>query len=824
MPAWEWIGRDLRYALRSLLRDRGSLAVACLALSLGIGATTAIFSVVDSVLIDAFPFRDSTRVVHFFVHGPRQTGLSPSYSVKEFAEYRAQNQVFTHVLGGVGIDDVLYTVENSTYRARGAFLDSQALSALGVRPALGRDITVEDGAPDAPPTFLITDRLWSERFNRDPGVLGTTLTLNGTSRTLIAVLPPRFLLHGADIFIPMTFTAEQTNALVGGDGNRPLVGVWTYAQLKPGVTKEQAAANVVVIARSLGRLYPDRYPEPLTVTVRTLADVYTAGTLKEMIHILVGAVLLLLLIACTNVTNLLLVRATARETELAVRASLGASPARLISQLLAENVVLAAAGTALGALLAYVGIQWVRAAIPITALPSEMEIRFSREALLAAIGITGLATLLCGLVPTLRAVRGEPQRRLVGTGKGVGLGSGSSRFRALLVTVQVTLAIVLLVGAGLMMRTFFALQRIDAGVNPKNVLVGQLAFPQNQRQTHKQRSLFLQRLLERVGTLPGVVAASPAVTVPLQRGQRSGLTLPGLPSDATWSAAIDLVGHEYFRVVGLSLMNGRLLSSTDVQGARSVAVVNRQFVQEFLSGSNPIGQTVTFAAVDRAAGRRMPFEIVGVVGDARNRGLREPVSPQAFLPYTVPGPQPGVFLVRTSLAPETLQHSVRQQIWAVDQSVALTHVAGSYGSVLLEQIAYRATMAAPAFGLGLLGTFAAIGLVLSAIGVFSVIAYTVSLQTREIGIRMALGAEPSGVMRLIVLKGLRPIAAGVLIGVGASIGLARLLASNVYGVTTTDPWTFAGVAIVLTGVGLAACVLPARHAMRIDPLIALRHQ
>ena len=500
MNAWEWMWRDLRYAVRSLLRDRGSVALASLALSLGIGATTVIFSVVYSVLINAFPFKDPTRVVHFYVNAPGRTGGSHWYPVNEFVEYRDQNSVFSRVLGGVSLE-VLYKLENATYRVRGAFLDTQALTALGVRPLLGRDLTAADGAPEAPPTFLISDRHWSERFNRDPGVLGRTLEINGTSRTLIAILPPRFLLHGADIFFPMTITADLTEATIASEGTQ-LPFLWTYALLKPGVTNEQAAANIEVIARNLARLHPERYPPQFNVTVRSLADVYTANTLKEMVYILIGAVVMLLMIACSNVANLLLARATARDTELALRASLGASRARLMHQLLAESFVLAAAGTAIGSLLAYLGIQWVRAAIPANALPSEMEIRFSSGALIATIGVTVLTTLLCGLAPALRAARRNLQGRLIGSGKGVGLRSGHGRLRTVLVAVQVTLAIVLLVGAGLMMRTLIAIRQIDPGLNPKNVLVGQLAFPQHQRQTPGERILFLQQVLEKIGVTP----------------------------------------------------------------------------------------------------------------------------------------------------------------------------------------------------------------------------------------------------------------------------------------------------------------------------------
>lgn len=812
-----WFGRDLRYAIRSLLRDRGSVALAVLALSLGIGATTVIFSVVYSVMIDAFPFKDNLRVVHFMIHTPRGASWA-WYPAPEFAEYRARNHVFTDVLGGASLE-VLYNRNNATYRVRGAHLDTNALRALGVTPRLGRNMTEEDGTPEAPPTFLMSDRMWNEYFNRDPGVLGQTFKLNGTVRTLIAILPPRFQLHNADVFFPTTFTANMTDALLGAPGSRPL-SVWTYAHLKPGVTFEQAAADLEVIGRNLARVYPDRYPEKFTFEILPLRDAYTSPDVKELIYILTGAVLMLLLIACSNVANLLLARATARETELALRASLGASRGRLMRQLLAESFVLAAAGTVIGGFLAYAGIRWVQAAIPANALPAEMSIRFSGEALLGTVAVAMLISLLCGLAPALQAARGDLQGRLTGSGKGAGLRSGHGRLRTVLVAVQVTLAIVLLVGAGLMMRTLFALQHIDLGLNPKNVLVGRLVFPVNQRQTPAERTLFMRQLMDRIGALPGVVAASPAFGFPLQGSPSSPLTIPGTTLAGRPIAAIDSVGDGYFQAVGLPLVRGRLFSPADVDGARRVTVVNRAFAAAFFDGADPVGRVVHFAAIDRGLppAQQSPFEIIGVVGDARNGGLENDTRAQAFLPYTVPGLQGGAIVVRTRVDPLSLINAVRQQIWAVDQGVALMNPDS------LEGLLSRTAMAAPVFGVGLMGTFAAIGLILSAIGVFSVMAYTVSLQTHDIGIRMALGAEPGGVMRAILLRGLRPIVAGVMIGLGASYALSRVMASHIYGVTATDPWTYAGVAIVLTAVGLIACLLPARRATRVDPLLALRYE
>jgi putative ABC transport system permease protein len=385
--------------------------------------------------------------------------------------------------------------------------------------------------------------------------------------------------------------------------------------------------------------------------------------------------------------------------------------------------------------------------------------------------------------------------------------------------VQVTLAIVLLVGAGLMMRTLFALQSIDLGFDPKQVLVGRFALPQGQSQTPAERVRFVQQVVPKIGAVPGVVAVSPSSGFPVQGGQTSPVVIPGVTSADPLVSRLEFVGESYFRAIGLPLIRGRLLSATDVESARRIAVVNRAFAREFLGDDDPVGRTIRVAAIDRAAGATQgaPLEIIGVVGDSRNAGLQNVVRPQVFLPYTAGG-VPGAIVIRTSGDPLAVVHHVRQQIWTVDPTVALMN------AMPLEEVLHRDALAAPRFGVGLMGTFAGVGLILAAVGVFSVMAYTVSLQTHDIGIRMALGAEPSGVMRMVLVKGLRPIVAGVVIGLAAAYGLSRFMASHIYGVTATDPWTFAGVAMVLMAVGLVACLLPARRATKVDPLIALRSE
>lgn len=813
------VWQDLRYAARSLRKDRGSVALALLALALGIGATTVIFSVVYSVLIDPFPYKNSSQLVHIYIHSSTQTGPygRNGYTVKEFFDFKAQNHVFSDMMAGDG-EDFVYQQGNATYRVDGGILDPGMFSGLGVKPILGREITESDGAPGAPPVFVISDRMWHERFNRDPKVLGTTLTVNGVPRTLVAVMPPRFLLLGADIWVPMKITPGLDATAVNGPAGQPLY-VWTVARLKPGVTLKQAAADMEVIAHNEAKAYPDLYPKQFKVLVGTIADLYTRQ-LRTMIYILLGAVLMLLLIACSNVANLLLARATAREKELAIRATIGASRGRLIRQLLAESFALSAAGAVVGCGLAYAGLQWVKATIPPDTIPSEVEIKFSAIALLATMGVTIVTTLLCGLVPALRAARSDLQGRLMGTGKGVGATSAHGKLRTVLVASQVGLAIVLLVGAGLMMRTFFALGKVDVGFNPHNLLVTRIVFPNGQYKTAAAKQSFFRQLLPRLAAVPGVTNLTESMGLPVEGGATSEVTVPGTTHANTWNSSVELISEDYFKTVGLPLVRGRELSPTDIDSAGKVAVVNKTLVHDFFGDSDPIGRTIKFNVLDRVpdAPHNAYFEIVGVVGDIRNQGLESPTSPQAFIPHTVTSLAGDSVLFRTAVRPESIVPDVRQAISSIDANIALANTDS------LETILHRDYVAAPEFGLMLLSVFAGIGLILSAIGVFSVMAYTVSLQTHDIGIRMALGAQPAGVMRMVLLHGLRPIVAGVIVGLGASYALTRLMTSQIYGVTATDPWTFGGVIIVLTAVGLTACLLPARRATLVDPLIALRYE
>lgn len=818
MSMLDWLWRDLRYGVRSLKKDRRFALLAIFALALGIGATTVIFSVIYNGVLNPFPYKAAHRLATLNIHDVKQSNNEDgrdSFSVPEFLDYEAQNHVFEDVMG-CSNQDVLYTHGEGAEQLNGAYVTPNTFEFLGVRPFLGRAGTLDDGKPGAAPVFLMNYNWWKKQFNGDPKVIGTTLTLNGEPRTLVGIMPTRFQLCGADLWMPHPMNRDEA----AKKSEFQQTYFWLIGRLKPGVNLQDAAADLGVVARALSKVYPRNYPDKFTVRTRTLTDAVVQD-LKMMLYILIAAVTMLLLISCSNVANLLLSRSTAREREIAVRASLGASQGRLIRQLLVESFVLAAGGGFVGCLLAYGGLKWVMAMIPPhQRIPDEAVITLNPVALAFALGVTMLTTLLCGLAPAIHTVRGSLQDRLTGTGKGVSAGFRHGKLRAALVIVEVGLSIVLLAGAGLMMRSFYALEHITLGFNPVNVLCMRLPFPKGRCDTADQKKVFFRQVLDRVTALPGVISATEIISLPPYGGPESEVTIPGKTHAEAWNVEFQLCSEGYFQTLGLHLMRGRLLTQAEVDSGRLVIVVNQTLVRNFFGKEDPIGQKIKVNILDRVpdAPHDAYFEIIGVVLDARNRGLQESPMPEGFVPYTITGLSSRGLLVRTVGDPLSMLKSVRHEIWAVDNTVALT-LTGT-----LESFLETFTYAQPEFGLKSLGAFAGIGLLLVVIGVFSVMAYTVSLQTHEIGIRMALGAQQGDILRMVLLRGLGLIATGIAIGLLASFGVTRLMTSQIWGISATDPWTFGGVVVVIVTVGLAACLLPARRAAQVDPLVALRYE
>ncbi len=802
---------DLRYALRVLCKQKAFCVLAVLTLGLGIGAATTIFSVIQNVLFDPFPGHNVDRVVTFQIHDAAQgrPGGRSFFQVPEFLDYQEQIQSFEEVIAGA-FEDVLYASGEGTEQFTGGLVTPNNFSFFGVPAQVGRWLT-EDGR-GAPPVFVMSYKMWAGRFGADPRLLGRTFILNDTPTTLVGVMPPRFTKLAADLYRPVL--------LDRADPQQSQRFFLLQARLKPAVSLEQAEAEIAVVAQRVAQTYPKQYPEKFTVKLLTMLD-GTIGQFRATLYTLAAAVGLLLLIACGNVANMLLARATTREREMAVRASLGASRSRLVRQMLVESFVLALAGAVVGCLFAYFGIKVLVTAIPDGAIPRQTVIRLNVPVLLFSLAAAAATAVLCGLVPALQTARKDLVEPLKDSGKGTSGGARRHGLTSALVVAEIALSLVLMAGAGLLTRSFVKLQTLELGLNPQGVFHARLPLPRGQYKKAAARHQFLRQVVNRLRELPGVMSASTTSTLPPYGGVRSEVDVPGKTHVERWEALVQLVSEGYAETLGLRLRQGRFLSQAEVDDARKVAVVNQTLVQRYFGQDDPIGRTIDLKRLAALADSPVPdpvFEIVGVIADAKNQGLQDPILPEAFIPYTMTGAYERGVLLRTSSPPAVMTNVVKREVWAVDRGVALTMVGGLPDS--LQQYSY----AGPRFVLVIMGAFAGLGLVLVALGVFSVVAYTVSRQTHEIGIRMALGAERSDVLRMVLHMGLRLIGGGVAAGLAASLGLSRVLSSQLFGVTPNDPATLAAVIAVVAVAGVSACYFPARRATRVDPLVALRYE
>ncbi len=801
--------QDFRYGLRGIRKQPGFALLAVLALALGIGSATTIFSVIQNVLLDPFPYTDAQRIVSFYIHdlNSSREGGRGFMKAPEFLDYQEQNHVFSEVIGG-GNEDVLYSNGEGTEQFDGAYVTPNTFSFLGVPALLGRTITPDDAKPGAPPVFVLSYKTWVNRFSRDPGLLGKSFILNGVPSTLIGIMPSRFTKRGADLWRPAAVDRKDQR------------GYLFQGRLKPGVTLAQVEMDITVIAQRLAKVYPADYPKKFSVQAQTYVD-NVVGHFRKTLYTLAAAVALLLLIACANVANMLLARATAREKEMSIRAALGAGRGRLVRQLLIESLLLALGGAVTGCLFAWGGIKALVMAIPENAIPREAVIGLNVPVLLFSLGAAVFTALLFGLAPALQTAKRDIVEPLKEGGKGVSGGFRHGKLRSALVVIEVAMSLVLLAGAGLLMRSFVALQNVDLGLNPENILVARLPFPRGHYKTAAEKQHFFSQLLQRISALPGVVAATETTTLPPYGGIRSEVEIPGKTHSERWEALYQLCSEGYFPTLGLRVLRGRVLSEVEVNGARKVAVVNQTLVRKYFGDENPLGRMVKINMMEKLTDSPVPnpmFEIVGVVADAKNQGIQDPPMPEMFIPYTVTGEFERGILVRTATDPLAMLNVVRREIWTVDRSVALT-LTGS-----LKDFMRSFSYAEPRFSLILLGVFASVGLVLVVIGVYSVIAYTVSRQTHEIGIRMALGAGSGDVLGMVFVMGFRLIAAGVAAGLIVSFAVTRLIESQLWGVSPRDPVTLAGVVGVVALAGLAACYFPARRATHVDPMIALRHE
>jgi putative ABC transport system permease protein len=810
LPSVEAWWHDLRYALRTLRRSPAFAIVSIATLGLGIGAATAIYSVIHNVMLAPFPYRDADRMVFPRIYDTKQGPAigRQGYSAAEVLEFVETNHVFDATTAARG-EMVLYRHRTGTEPLGGAHVTPGTFEFFGLPALHGRVLQPSDYEPGAPPVFVMRHKTWMERFGGDLSILNTTLVLNGEPRTLVGIMPPRFGWYGAHVYIPEKLTPETK-----GDPYRFLVG-----RLKPGVSIEQAAADLTLIAQRLAKMHPERYPRQFSVHVGTLGE-SVVERIRPTLYTVLAAVGLLLLIACGNVANLILARATVREREFALRAVLGAKRTRIVRLLIVESLVLAIAGAALGIFLAWGGLKALVAVLPPRVIPSESVIELNAPVLTVTLGIAVLTALMCGLAPAVQSFRRDLTDPLRDSRKGTSGGFRGRRLRDAVVGLEVALSLTLLIGAGLLMRSFVALRDVHLGLQADHIFTAAVQLPADRYATAEQVTAFLQPLLARVKALPGVVHAAASTTGALDGGAESGMEIAGKAQDGASQTLFQQVTGEYFRALRFDFKQGRPLSEADVDDSRKVAVVNETFVRKYLPNDDPVGQRVRLTNLETAPEpvHDAWFEIVGVIGDVRTRGPRGPTTPEVWIPSTITGSLLQILVVRTSQDPLTLMDAVRREVSATDSGVPLVNPGR------LEDFADQGMYAGPRFGFLLMTVFGCVGLVLVTVGVYSVLAYSTTQKTHEIGIRMALGAEGTDVLGMIVRSGLRPVLVGIAIGLAMSVLLGRTIGTQLFGVTAYDPRTLATAAMLLTTIAAIACWIPARRAARVDPLVALRYE
>jgi putative ABC transport system permease protein len=807
--------QDIRFGIRMLLKSPGVSIIATIALALGIGANTAIFSVVNAVLLRPLPFPNPDSLFAVFETDQRRGYQSGSHSYPNFFDLREQNTVFERVASYYSSDYIM-TGRGEPARLQGAVVTADLFPLLGVTPSHGRTFRAEEDKPsESGRVVILSDSLFRRRFNSDPNILNQTITLAGRPFTVVGVMPP-------DFEFPIQNEPVDLWTTIAGDaaGKSPVTAqrgahfLRVIARLKPGVTREQAQSELTAIGARLEQQYPDQNSNKSLRLESALAAL--VGDVRPALFILLGAVACVLLIACANVANLLLARATSRHKEMAIRTALGASRMRVIRQLLTESVLLSLAGGAVGLLLA---VWWSDLLIALGKddIPRAVQVAIDWRVLGFTLGVSVLTGVIFGLVPAFHSSRGGLIESLKEGGRGTSEGARRNPVRSVLVVTELAIAVVLLVCAGLLIQSLWRLQRVNSGLQPQNVLTFNLGLPEVKYNYAKQ-SQFWADLKARLETAPGVQSASSIFPLPLN-GDRFSISFQiegrPVPEKDEPSGDFFTAGIGYFRTMGIPIIKGRDFNDNDRHGSTPVIIITETFARQYFPNEDPIGKRIHpgISSIDDEESTMR--EIVGVAGDVRNRSLNTEPRAAYYVPQTqVPFSQM-VMVVKTNSEPRSFIPTATKEVAAMDADLPL------FGVKTMEEY-LSASVAAPRFNTTLLSIFAAVALVLTVVGLYGVMSYSVAQRTNEIGIRIALGAQGRDVLLMIVKQGSKLILIGLAIGLSGAYAVTRLVASLLFGVTAKDPFTFAAVAVLLAIVGLFACYVPAWRATKVDPMEALR--
>ncbi len=814
---------NLRYAVRLLLKSPGFALVAILTLALGIGVNSAIFSIVDAVMLQPLPYPEPERLVSLWEEkigeGPNSANTSGQFlgngagrprwtiAAANLMDYQTQKSSFVS-LAGFAVTGMNITESGPPDRLSGEQVTANYFSTLGVSPAHGRAFLPDEDRPGANKVIIASDELWHSRFGGDPHFLGSSVILDNEKYTVVGIMPPGFQSPSQfNMTIPLLYyiPAAYSADLLSKHGDH---GINVIGRLKPGVSLAAARAELDSISQSLAQRYPEVCKNLKTGSDLLANDI--SGGVRVSLFILLGAVGLILLIACANLANLLLVRAIGRQREIAIRFALGASRHRVIGELLAQSTVLAALGCGSGLVFGY----WTQKLLTGFAphIPRLEGANLNGRVLLFTLALSAVTGLICGIFPAWQASKSKPVEAMRASERHLA-GSSVMRWRSVFMIAEVAISMILLVGAGLLLKSFMTLNHVELGIATEHVVNMNITLPELSYRTAERRLAFFDDLAERAGHLPGMQSVAFANNFPLRGGWSSNFRAENQP-DRGEDADYQAVSPGYFPTLGISLQRGRLLTPADRAGSELVAVVNTALVRHFFPNEDPTGHR--FRRNDQA-----PWAtIVGVVSDVRRGGKAGTINPQVYFPAAQTALYPvwlSQFSFRASGDPKQLVTAVQQQVWAIDKDLPVTHVR-TYDELVSQSVSERR------FQTMLLGLFASLALILAMVGIYGVISYSVSQRTPEIGIRMALGASRGGILKMVIGRAMLLVVVGIAAGAAGAFALSKYLKSLLFEVRPGDPWTYTSLAILLAIVGLAASLIPARRATRVDPMIALRYE